>query len=83
MVMTGWHVNMTHNIASTSTTTVSRIKITMLQYASYRLAIRNDFSVLHNSQKLFLQWIVDMYVRIEGTRLNFRKSSRRSLQQLG
>ena len=29
----------------------------MLQYAAYRLVIREDFSMLHHSQKLFLQWI--------------------------
>lgn len=52
---TGWHVNMTHNIPSTSRSVAPRNKITMLQYASYRLAIRDTFSLLHRSQKLYLQ----------------------------
>jgi hypothetical protein len=52
----------------------------MLQYAAYRLAIKEDFSMLHHSQKLFLQWIVDMYVRIEGTRLHFIRQNQTSLR---
>lgn len=76
---TGWHVNMAHNIPSTSST-VSRNKITMLQYASYRLAIRDEFSILHCSQKLFLQWVVDMYVRIEGSRLHFVRQNQAALR---
>lgn len=77
---TGWHTNMAHNIASTSATTAPRNKITMLQYASYRLAIRDEFSILHHSQKLFLQWVVDMYVRIEGTRLHFIRQNQATLR---
>lgn len=42
----------------------------MLQYNSYRLAIRDEFSILHRSQNVFLQWVIDVYDRIEGTRLN-------------
>lgn len=53
----------------------------MCKYASYRLAIRdNYFSILHRSQKLFLQWIVDMYVRIEGTRLHFVRTNQSTLR---
>ena len=38
--------------------------VRMLQYAAYRLPIREDFSMLHHSQTLFLQWIVeDVYKR--------------------
>jgi ATP-dependent DNA helicase PIF1 len=48
----------------------------MLEYYSYRLAIRNNvtnFSALHFSTKLFHQYIVDAYVKIESNRLNFIK----------
>lgn len=76
---TGWHVNMVHNLPSTSRSTIPRNKITMLQYASYRLAVRDTFSVLHRSQKLFLQWLVDIYVRIEGTRLHFIRQNQATL----
>lgn len=77
---TGWHTNMAHNVPSNSTSTAPRKKITMLQYASYRLAIREGFSILHHSQKLYLQWIVDIYVRIEGSRLNFIRLNQATLR---
>jgi len=77
---TGWHVNMKHNIASTSRANVQRSKVTMLQYVAYRLAIRDEFSLLHHSKKLFLQWIVDVYVRVEGTRLHFIRENQATLR---
>lgn len=77
---TGWHNAMMHNAPSTSTANIPRNKITMLQYASARLAIRCDFSLLHHSQKLYLQWIVDMYVRIEGTRLHYLRCNQDKLR---
>lgn len=49
----------------------------MLQYYSYRLAVRlNDdtkFSALHLGRKLFHQYIVDAYVKIEANKLNWIK----------
>jgi hypothetical protein len=76
---TGWHNNISHNVPTTPNARAPRNKLTMLQCAAYRLAIREDFSMLHHSQKLFLQWIVDMYVRIEGTRLHFIRQNQTSL----
>lgn len=77
----GWHCNIQHNIPSTSNANRPRTTTTMLQYASYRLAIRpNIFSLLHRSQKLFLQWIVDMYVRIEGARLHYIRNNQSTLR---
>lgn len=83
---TGWHPNMTHNVARNSdarnsTSVNPRNKVTMLQYACYRLALRdNMFSLLHHCKKLFLQWIVDMYVRIEGSRLHFLRHNQANLR---
>lgn len=77
---TGWHVNIAHNTPTTSNSRAPRNKLTMLQYTAYRLAIRDDFSMLHHSQKLFLRWIVDMYVRIEGSRLHFIRQNQTSLR---
>lgn len=73
---TGWHPDLQH-VQGTSR---QRNKLTMLQYTSYRLAIRDAFSILHRSQKLFLQWVVDMYVRIEGTRLDFIRNHQNQLR---
>ena len=36
--------------------------------------------MLHHSQKIFLQWIVDMYVRIEGSRLHFIRQNQTILR---
>ena len=60
---TGWHINIAHNVPATSNSRTSRNKLTMLQYAAYRLAIRENFSML---QQLFMQWTIDMFVIIEG-----------------
>ncbi|GBO12077.1 hypothetical protein AVEN_21690-1 [Araneus ventricosus] len=35
-----------------------RVRVTQLQYYSYRFAVRNAFSILHNSVKLLQQYIV-------------------------
>ncbi|XP_054266973.1 uncharacterized protein LOC128989131 [Macrosteles quadrilineatus] len=72
----GWNPGMLHAPG----TSRQRNRLTMLQYTSYRLAIRDEFSILHRSQKLFLQWVVDMYVRIEGTRLDFIRNHQNQLR---
>lgn len=76
-----WHTGIAHSTPGASNSNLPRNKVTMLQYACYRLAIRDTFfSLLHRSQKLFLQWIVDMYVRVEGTRLNYIRMNQGSLR---
>lgn len=82
---TGWHVRMIHNVARNSNARNSnslqpRNNVTMLQYACYRIALRDDFSLLHHSKKLFLQWVVDMYVRIEGSRLHYLRNNQANLR---
>ncbi|XP_054259788.1 uncharacterized protein LOC128984485 [Macrosteles quadrilineatus] len=52
----------------------------MLEYASYRLASREVFSLPYRYEKLTLQWVVDMYVRIEGTRLQYIRDNQSSLR---
>lgn len=76
----GFHLNMRHNLPSNSRARAPRTAITMTQYASYRLAIRDEFSILHRSQKLFLQWVVDMYVRVEGNRLHYIRTHQNELR---
>lgn len=39
-----------------------------------------EFSFLHHANKLYLQWIVDMYVRIEGARLHFLRNNQANLR---
>ena len=60
----GWHCNI-HKNNSTR-------RVTRLQFTQYRMAFRTSpLSVLHFSRKLFQQFIVDSWVRIESERLDF------------
>ncbi|CAF5037857.1 unnamed protein product, partial [Rotaria sp. Silwood1] len=43
----------------------NRERVSMLQFYSYRLAIRPTFSAIHYRGKLFQQYIVDAYVKGE------------------
>ena len=52
----------------------------MLQYYSYRLAIRPAFSAIHCGGKLFQQYLVDAYVKTEGTRLEWIRRNQRQLR---
>jgi hypothetical protein len=49
----------------------SRQHVTQMEYYSYRLQIRDEYSILHRSGRLFHQYIVDNYAKIESNRLNF------------
>jgi len=72
----GWDPSLKH----VQNRTEHRNSLTMLEYASYRLASREGFSLLQRSEKLTLQWVVDMYVRIEGTRLQYIRDNQSSLR---
>ncbi|GBO24626.1 hypothetical protein AVEN_205206-1 [Araneus ventricosus] len=52
----GWNSNMEHVEERRSE---KRVRVTQLQFYSYRFAVRNAFSILHNSGKHFQQYIVD------------------------
>ncbi|GBN68961.1 hypothetical protein AVEN_47222-1 [Araneus ventricosus] len=60
--------------------TAKRTRVTQLQYYAYRLSQRNGFSILHNSGKLFQQYIVDAYVKTEGSRLHFLRQYQEDLR---
>ena len=64
----GWSESLQH---AAEYRTAKRNRITMLQYYSYRLAVRSEFSTIHAAQKLFQQYLVDAYVRHEANRLLF------------
>ena len=63
----GWHCGMQQNNPRTAT----QKKISQNKYAAYRLSVRGETDNFHLSGKLFLQWVVDMYVRIEAERLSY------------
>ena len=54
-----------------------RQKLSRLAYVAYQLAFRrpkkNRFNPIHYGGKLFQQWLVDQYCRIEKDRIEFIK----------
>ncbi|GBN12188.1 hypothetical protein AVEN_141284-1 [Araneus ventricosus] len=72
----GWNPNMEHVEERRS---AKRVRVTQSEYFSYRFAVRNAFSILHNSGKLFQQYIVDASVKTEGFRLNYLRLNQKDL----
>ena len=72
----GWDPTLVHN---PDRATANRNRLTQLEYYIYSMAIRREFSALHLSGRLFQQFVVDSYVKVEGQRLDF---IRRNQQQL-
>lgn len=52
----------------------------MQQFYGYRMAIRDGFSLIHCSGKVFQQYPVDAYVKTEGCRLFFIRNNQRQLR---
>jgi hypothetical protein len=55
-------------------------KVTLLQFYSYHLACRAQFSPLHYGGKLFQQYIVDAYVKTEASRLDYIQKNQKALR---
>ena len=73
----GWRPGMQHvNIHRTAV----RNATTQLQYYCYRLAVRGDFSLIHSSGRLFQQYLVDSYVKVEGSRIAFIRAHQKELR---
>jgi len=68
----GWHNNLTK--------LNSNKRITRSQYIRYRLAIRDEFNIFIFGRRLFQQWLVDSYVKIEKDRINYCKDHQRELR---
>jgi len=60
--------------------TPKRQTVTLLQYYAYRIAIREPFSPVHCSGKLFQQYLVDAYVKAEASRLDFLRRNQSTLR---
>ena len=61
--------------------TAKRNMVTLLQYYSYRLAIRHQpFSPIHSAKKLFQQYLVDAYVKTEASRLDYIRRNQSGLR---
>ena len=52
-----------------------------MEYYSYRLQFRdNNYSILHRSGRIFQQYVVDMYAKIEQSRLNYLKNNQHEIR---
>jgi len=68
----GWHCNL-RKINSNK-------RVTRGQYIKYRMAIRDEFNVFLLGRRLFQQWLVDSYVKIEKDRINYCKEHQKELR---
>ncbi|XP_057296296.1 uncharacterized protein LOC130625260 [Hydractinia symbiolongicarpus] len=73
----GWH-NRIPRVAVRATRT--RNTTTMLQYYTYRSAAREYFSPIHYGKKLFQQYCVDSYFKVEGNNLNYIQANQTNLR---
>ncbi|MCP4493928.1 MAG: hypothetical protein GY820_42505, partial [Gammaproteobacteria bacterium] len=55
-------------------------RVSQLQFYSHRLAIRDEFSPIHHGGKLFQQYAVDSYVKVEQNRLEYIKMNQNKLR---
>ncbi|XP_011685465.1 PREDICTED: uncharacterized protein LOC105448515 [Wasmannia auropunctata] len=69
----GWHSNL-QRINSNK-------RISRAAYIKYRIAIRDDnFNIFIMGRRLFQQWLVDNYVKIEKDRINYCKQNQKQLR---
>ena len=78
---------MQHNPSKASS---KRTSLTLLDFYSYRVAVREkwdsknkkiyNWSTLHHSGKLFQQYIVDSWCKVEGNNLNFIRQNQNKLR---
>ncbi len=59
--------------------TTSR-NVTHLEFYAYRLATRPGFSIIHSSCKLFLQYLLDAFLTVEGNRLEWIRQNQRAVR---
>ncbi|KAK6010959.1 hypothetical protein OSTOST_23967, partial [Ostertagia ostertagi] len=71
----GWHPNMQKTPSRRS-----RTRISQKEYYSHMVAVRDGFNPLHFAGKLFQQFLVDCYVRIEQNRLNYDRTHQTELR---
>ncbi|KAK7089794.1 hypothetical protein V1264_024238 [Littorina saxatilis] len=73
----GWQCHMQHVPAYS---TNKRTRLTTLQFYAHRLSVRQAFSPLFYGSKLFQQYIVDAYIRVETGRMNFIRNQQNHLR---
>ena len=74
----GWH----KDLQRINNNADARVRhITRMDYTKYRIGVRsNDFNPLLYVRRLFQQWIVDFYVKIEKDRIQYCKDHQKELK---
>ncbi|KYN18631.1 ATP-dependent DNA helicase PIF1, partial [Trachymyrmex cornetzi] len=68
----GWHGNLRCNN--------SNKRVSRAAYVKHRIAIRDNFNIFILGRRLFQQWLVDNYVKIEKDRINYCKQNQKQLR---
>ena len=55
-------------------------RISQLQYYSYKLQCRDYFDILHNAGKLFQQYCVDSYIKVESNNLKWYRLNQKNIR---
>jgi len=63
-----------------TTTRAARKNISVMQFYAYRLQVRPNQGMLHYFGRLFHQYVVDMYVKVEHRRLEYIRYNQGSLR---
>ncbi|CAO4369137.1 unnamed protein product [Caenorhabditis nigoni] len=71
----GWHPNLPYEKAKGK-----RQNVTMMEFYSYNLHVRSSFHPLFRAGKLFQQYVVDVWARVEQNRLNFLRQNQAQLR---
>jgi len=61
---------------------VSLEPVTLRQYLAYHIAVRpsGPFSVLHQANKLFQQWLVDQFCKMETARIKYIRTNQKKIR---
>ncbi|CAG8682306.1 17755_t:CDS:2 [Dentiscutata erythropus] len=72
----GWHPKIINNHQNQT----RRTYVSILQFYCYRMAQRNSFNPILYAGALFQQYLVDAYVKVESTRLNYQRQNQKTLR---
>ena len=77
----GWHYDMTTtNVAPSHHASKRKQRISMREYITHIIADRGGFNALLRSNRLFQQYIVDAFVRIERMMLQWQRHNQKKLR---
>ena len=77
----GWQIGIPKGPIIPPGSTVKQKTVTALEFYNYRLRLRDrDFSLLHSAGRLFQQYVVDMYAKIEQMNLNYVSYNQKKLR---